>query len=448
MLAAAGVLGVNTLAAAPLAAFAGPKLELLKAFCYTRLAETKKDGKKLKLPGKGKLAAAQGGTENLIWMAHDVRSKRTILRIAEGDEEEDQDVELVPVVAPDPMVVAVPRLGDEADDPASEGGADRRTAAQLLADAPWLASIEGTFMGPASSSACTMRSGKDADAVARIIRSRLRSHVDLKMAVEAKKSHWVWRLMRLNIPRIAALIARSNHVVTDLDAISEEDSVLTMDLDAFVPIELASPAEDTGGNGKGAAGNKKAQGRARKRTSKAREAAAAGVVGTGGTLPPRLHAGAYLYFDQRLHKFVRSGKAARPFEERMAEHKKGASSSSTVSKFYGAYPTTTAVAAAKATGTEIAGIRKGVYEDLLPVVALGYRQEDAATVADVFYWGEGLESAVAGVNFRGAETLLAKKLHCVGYLAELAYGLLLAPAADVSVNPGFETCLGIFGGGD
>ena len=67
-------------------------------------------------------------------------------------------------------------------------------------------------------------------------------------------------------------------------------------------------------------------------------------------------------------------------------------------------------------------------------------------VAGLFSWAGGFEGDVSRVNFRGAESLLAKKLHCVGYLAELAYGLLLAPADDVSVNPGFETCLGIFGG--
>ena len=132
----------------------------------------------------------------------------------------------------------------------------------------------------------------------------------------------------------------------------------------------------------------------------------------------------------------------------MDEHKKGAgtSSSSARSKLYSAYPTKAAREEADRARTTVAGVRKGVYEDLVPVVAFGYRQDDAAAVLDLFYWGEGLERAASGVNFRGAETVLEKKLHCVGYLAELAYGLLLAPRDDVSTNPGFETCLGIFGG--
>jgi len=231
----------------------------------------------------------------------------------------------------------------------------------------------------------------------------------------------------------------NGHADSDLDAIGEEDAVLTMDKSAYLPIV----APESGSKGKGKA-NGKVSSRVRVRSAAGRSAAAAGIVGTGETALPSQHSGAYLYLDRRRHLFIRSGKVARPFHERTEEHKKAAGEVASMgSKFYGAYPTK--AAATVTAKTAVAGVRKGLYEDLLPVVALGYRQEDAAAVAGLFYWGEGLEDAVRSVKFRGAETLLEKKLHCVGYLAELAYGLLLAPGADVSVNPGFETCLGIFG---
>ena len=41
-----------------------------------------------------------------------------------------------------------------------------------------------------------------------------------------------------------------------------------------------------------------------------------------------------------------------------------------------------------------------------------------------------------------------KQLHMVGYLFELFYDLMIAPRNNVSCSPGFETCLGIFGGTD
>ena len=41
-----------------------------------------------------------------------------------------------------------------------------------------------------------------------------------------------------------------------------------------------------------------------------------------------------------------------------------------------------------------------------------------------------------------------KQLHMVGYLFELFYDLMIAPRHNVSQSPGFETPLGVFGGGN
>lgn len=90
-------------------------------------------------------------------------------------------------------------------------------------------------------------------------------------------------------------------------------------------------------------------------------------------------------------------------------------------------------------------VRRGYFEDLTAVIALGYGHADAVAVADHVHWAADVVSRVGAVGFQGTDGLLAKKLHCVGYLIELVYELMLAPRLDVSSNPGFEGCLGIFG---
>jgi hypothetical protein len=39
-----------------------------------------------------------------------------------------------------------------------------------------------------------------------------------------------------------------------------------------------------------------------------------------------------------------------------------------------------------------------------------------------------------------------KQIHMVGYLFEMLYDLMIAPGANVSQSPGFESCLHVYGG--
>ena len=48
------------------------------------------------------------------------------------------------------------------------------------------------------------------------------------------------------------------------------------------------------------------------------------------------------------------------------------------------------------------------------------------------------------VKIAGATSREEKQLHFVGYLVELCYDLALSPDRNVSLNPGFETPLGVF----
>jgi hypothetical protein len=65
----------------------------------------------------------------------------------------------------------------------------------------------------------------------------------------------------------------------------------------------------------------------------------------------------------------------------------------------------------------------------------------------LLFWPEDVLGRLRTTGcFRGCSTLEEKQLHMVGYLFELAYNLMIAPQDNVSRSPGFESCLGIFGG--
>ena len=48
------------------------------------------------------------------------------------------------------------------------------------------------------------------------------------------------------------------------------------------------------------------------------------------------------------------------------------------------------------------------------------------------------------LNIQGRNTMSLKVLDIVAYLIELAYDLATSPMDNVSENPGFESCIGIW----
>ena len=64
----------------------------------------------------------------------------------------------------------------------------------------------------------------------------------------------------------------------------------------------------------------------------------------------------------------------------------------------------------------------------------------------VFLVPVDVRQKIADVRFPGLDNNTEQKvMNMLGYLAELNYGLSIAPSHNVSSNPGFETCLGVFG---
>lgn len=192
----------TTVATSTLAHFSMLKAPLLKSYYYVRMVETQAAGTGLKIPIKGKLETAEAGDKNLIWLAHNSRCKPVILRITDGDEEEDDDGNACSLPTPEPLVVAVLR-GEHA-----EGRDDyQRSASTLFSDDAWCGSLEGAIIGRTSITAGgDKRNCADADTLAQFLRRRLMLHIDLKIQAEEKKNHWVWKLVRANINCLAAMI--------------------------------------------------------------------------------------------------------------------------------------------------------------------------------------------------------------------------------------------------
>lgn len=400
---------------------------------YVRKFRTRREAKGFKMPNRGKLADAERGEQNLIRVAYDLRDEPVVLCLP--TEAPPTAAAVVPVA---PRVVPVRHVGTR--------GEEQPSASMFLADPAWTAHFDATFSGAVSVSSC----GTDADDLAAALRQRLAQHIEGKIADPTKRQSWVWDFVRDNVSRMAAMVVRCNHVKTDVACQRPSDSLLPADVTHFRRITLGTAGAAAGGTRTIVRAPSRYAGGGRLREPSARGRAAtrrAAQVGAA-TVVAELE-GAYLFFDKQRATFVRSGKVSgRPFPERLAEHAKGAALSTSVSqgsKFYRSYPTRAGAAEVEATQGNAPAGRRGYFDDLVATVALGYKSSDGLAVVEHFVWADDVTPCIARLNFRGAQGLPEKKMHCVGYLIELIYGLLLAPDADVSINPGFEVCLGIFG---
>jgi len=93
--------------------------------------------------------------------------------------------------------------------------------------------------------------------------------------------------------------------------------------------------------------------------------------------------------------------------------------------------------------------------DLRFSVGLSFDRSDAdairalcasAGAGEVFLWPSCTLAKLGKLKLAGCSTVENKQLYMLGYLFELFYDLIISPSANVSRSPGFESCLGIFGG--
>ena len=237
----------------------------------------------------------------------------------------------------------------------------------------------------------------NADKLSKTLRQRFKSFLKHRIKKRTRRSHWSMEFARNNLPVVAAVMALSGHLKSDLDCLNERDSLLDTDPSLFAKCEEYPDRE-----------------------------------------------GAYLYFDMVRKIFVRSGKVGgRGFISRHDEHLKKSKESTPSSDLYRLYPSKES--------TRAENKRDGHFESLLQVVAAGFDptcEEVAALDKDYREGGvfvlakhemNRIKSSMKHLNC----SAIVKFQHMLGYQMELGYDLALSPDDIVSNNPGYESVLGV-----
>ena len=386
----------DDLEACALDIFGKLKAPMLKAFVVAHDNALKK----LKdIPKRGNVeeAKADPPVMNSILMAHNCRTKPNLLegnfpysdeelaKYAADDEEESASTELV---------VSTVRLGEH----------DDLLSSELLSSQMWRANAVRLFnlhkngvrrVDPSSDVSEEVR--KKADVLVKILRQRFRTFLKQRISSKAKRSHWSVNFACNNLPVVAAVMALSGHLKSDLECLHDRDSLLITDASCFI--------------------------KCNEHDYKDKE-------------------GTYLCFDTVRNVFVRSGKVAgRGFIVRGDEHLKASKAARPSSQLYRQYPSKESDRATNK--------RKGHFESLLQVVATGFdpNSEEIKSLqldyknGGVFVLTRGdvdrIKSSMKNLKCSDNE----KFQHMLACLMELGYDLALSPEDIVSTNPGFESVL-------
>ena len=99
--------------------------------------------------------------------------------------------------------------------------------------------------------------------------------------------------------------------------------------------------------------------------------------------------------------------------------------------------------------------RRGYFEDLDQYNGIGFNRDNKEGIGyitnvqkenGIFYWSNNVIEKIEKANLYSCNGLVEKQLVMVGFLLELGYDLMINSDDNVSKIPGFEPCLGIFGG--
>ena len=335
-----------------------------------------------KMPKKGKPDDLD--QSNLIHLVHGLRETPHVLSIENGPEV----IEQLPA-APAIRTVSTRTFVALAPPP---------LASILMADPRFLENIDRILSGVTKLEA-TPEVLQKVDRLSSLILQRLPLHIERRLSGDERlEKHWVWSWAARQVPRLAAFFVRNN-VVGDLRFASSETSLFRKHPgDSFVVFDEIVHAQ---------------------------------------------MGGAYVY----LHEgdVVRSGKADL-ISSRNSGHRdcaKLADLTSRKSKFYRCFPD-------HVTGSSE---QRGLFSELVLCVGFGFSPSDPeATDAvcslddfGVFDWPASVLEEL-GKTFTRCTSLRHKQQVMAGYMAELFLDLMISPRSNVSMNPGFETALGFFGG--
>ena len=245
-----------------------------------------------------------------------------------------------------------------------------------------------------------------ADCLTRMLGGRLESHIVRKIATN-QHDHYCLRLMKDNLATLAAMVVLAQHVQVDVETCGMTDCLLNhpnygMD-DKYKP--LIGEMLDT--------------------------------IGTDS--------GCYLYYNNNRKKWIRSGKVSRrPISARLEEHKKAAENvggtSEASSKMYNLYPSRNSALVRNNSGSKS---WKGYFEDLIPYAGITYKWSSHHNIKELVDTEFLNWTSLPKDNFDSAQKLghdlISKKMTLLSYMLELVYDLMLAPADNLSTQPGFES---------
>jgi len=275
------------------------KSDMLQAFLHVRLFQsTKKTPQYGKWPKKGTLAEAQNKTDVLLLRAYEARAKPRLLVQTESSLQE-------PIM-------------DSAQSPSEKSYSSHKEESVLLTP-----SVKSANFEPCNEWRCLALDGfssikfnifamdldvalwtDETNALSQCLLSRLESHV-MSRAAETKDT-WIWQFARDNMSRVAALMVLSGHIHKDVARFRYRPThclliPLTKTCNFRMLVDCSGRVED----------------HARKLR------------------------GCYLCYDTASEDFIRSGKASRPFADRVDDHRinsKLTNEASMQSNFYLTYP--------------------------------------------------------------------------------------------------------------
>ena len=358
----------------------------LKSFILVRKTELPKS----KLPQKGKIIDAIKGENNLLSIAFGCKEMNNIVKMRiENVEKNDQLDKNVNDIKCHTIELNI-----------CNNATQKTKASQFLHNKTWMKITQECFHGMAITNQINDELTKNADKLHDILLTRLSNHIHHRISDNKKRDHWCLKWEARNMAQMSSLMILMGHIKIDLNCL-DNNTTLLKSCDNFEAVN------DNHVNKQGA----------------------------------------YLYFDTNNNSFIRSGKVTgREFMKRHMEHQKMAGSDQPTSIFYFRYPTMESTLSQSPS-------RKGYFDNLIQYVAIGFDIDNVeiskklTTVLEdggIFTFNEFEIKMINQMNMRGRATLMLKKIDLIAYLCEIVYDISISPIDNVSTNPGFESCLGIF----
>ena len=246
--------------------------------------------------------------------------------------------------------------------------------------------------------------GIDVAQISKHLSERLQIHLRKRLvgSITELRRHWVWRFYAKNITRMAAIVVWFGHTLSG--------ARIRYAAAAGLPLMFDGSSM----------------------TSRFLPETPPRVCGRASRVQSRRWdentCGAYLHRDTCLNLWIRSGKVARrgghPARQREHAHAVSKPIDNKTASFYRAY--------------NLNGGSRGNFRSLSCHFAIGFDKKDWQEVVDLFDWSTDFKHRCKTGNW---QTFQVASIHCISYMFELTYDLLLYPNS-ISTAPCYEGFLG------